>query len=916
MPARNDAFGTLRTLELSGRRASYHSLAALEEAAGVDISRFPKTLKILLESVLRNVDGYSVRREDVLTVAGWTPRERTGAEFPFKPARVVLQDFTGVPSIVDLAALRDACREMGGDPSSINPLVPCDLVIDHSVQVDYYGSVDSFRKNLEKEFQRNRERYEFLKWGQQAFDNFRVVPPGTGIVHQVNLEHLATVVRNENGLAFPDSLVGTDSHTTMINGLGVVGWGVGGIEAEAVMLGQPLYMLLPEVVGFRLRGRLSRHASSTDLVLKVTEMLRSEGVVGAFVEFFGPGLPMLSLPDRATVANMSPEYGATMGYFPVDDVTIGYLEATGRGEHAELAERYSRVQGLWHEAGHEPVFSRMLELDLGSVTPSIAGPKRPQDRIDLDSASQRWRRDLETVYGRQGADGASAMVSEGGVAVQDAPDPGRNGISAVIDGRPWTLRHGSVVIAAITSCTNTSNPKVLIAAALLARAARKRGMKVKPWVKTSFAPGSRVVVDYLSASGLMDDLEALGFANVGFGCTTCIGNSGPLPGPVAEAVVKGRLIVAGVLSGNRNFEGRINPLVKANYLASPLLVVAYALAGSMAVDMLRDPLGMDASGAEVLLRDILPDAGEIERLASSLVREEYFVRRYAEVHRGTEEWRAIHSSGGELYEWDPASGYIRRPPFFQGIAPEPERLQPIRGARVLALFGDSVTTDHISPAGAILPGQPAGRYLVAHGVEPADFNSFGSRRGNHEVMMRGTFDNIRVRNRLAPGTEGGFTTCFVSGDDGEPAVMTIFDAAMRYREAATPLIVMAGRDYGMGSSRDWAAKGTFMLGVRAVIAESFERIHRSNLVGMGVLPLQFLSGESASSIGIEGNETFDIAIGDSLEPGAPLTVEASPSGGGAPKTFEVLCRLDSPVEVEYYRNGGILQTVLRNILRT
>jgi len=915
MDTYKDPFGVVRQLRLSDGEIGYYSLAALEEAAGVGVSRFPKTLKVLLESVLRNVDGYSVHSEDVLRVAGWTPGKRSGAEFPFKPARVVLQDFTGVPSIVDLAALRDACRHMGGNPSAINPLVPCDLVIDHSLQVDHYGSVDAFRKNLEKEFQRNRERYEFLKWGQQAFGNFRVVPPGTGIVHQVNLEHLATVVRNENGLAFPDSLVGTDSHTTMINGLGVVGWGVGGIEAEAVMLGQPLYMLLPEVVGFRLTGGLSGHAGATDLVLRITEMLRAEGVVGAFVEFFGPGLQGLSLPDRATVANMSPEYGATMGYFPVDDVTIGYLEATGRGEHAELAELYSREQGLWHDAGHEPVFSRMLELDLESVTPSIAGPKRPQDRIDLDSARRQWLRDLETVYGRQGVEGASAMTSEGGVAARDTADPGRNGVQAIIDGEPCTLRHGSVVIAAITSCTNTSNPKVLIAAALLARAARKRGLKVKPWVKTSFAPGSRVVVDYLAAGGLMEDLEALGFANVGFGCTTCIGNSGPLPGPVAEAVGKGKLVVAGVLSGNRNFEGRINPLVKANYLASPLLVVAYALAGTMAVDMRLEPLGRDASGAQVFLRDILPDENEVERLASKLVREEFFVRRYAEVHRGTEEWRAIRSSGGERYEWDPASDYIRRPPFFEGLDPEPAPLRPIRGARVLALFGDSVTTDHISPAGAILPGQPAGKYLLQRGVEPPDFNSFGSRRGNHEVMMRGTFDNIRVRNLLAPGTEGGFTTCFVTGGDGGPAVMTIFDAAMRYRENATSLVVIAGRDYGMGSSRDWAAKGTFMLGVRAVIAESFERIHRSNLVGMGVLPLQFLSGESASSLGIDGSETFDIVIGDPPEPGAPVRVNAS-SPGGPPKTFEVLCRLDSPIEVEYYRNGGILHTVLRNILRT
>ena len=911
MNTSSDPFGVVRKLRLSDGEVSYYSLTALESAGLGGVSSLPKTIKILLEAVVRNVDDYSVRREDVAAVAGWTPENAAPSEIPFKPARVVLQDFTGVPSVVDLAALREACRALGGDPSAINPLVPCDLVIDHSVQVDYYGCPNALERNLDREFERNSERYEFLKWGQRAFDNFHVVPPGTGIVHQVNLEHFATVVRRSGGLVFPDTLVGTDSHTTMINGLGVLGWGVGGIEAEAVMLGQPIYMLLPKVIGFRLTGELGDRVNATDLVLTVTETLRNEGVVGTFVEFFGPGLKNLSLPDRATVSNMSPEYGATMGYFPVDSVTLEYLSMTNREAHCELVEHYCREQGLWHDGAHEPRFSRVLELDLGTVRTSLAGPKRPQDRIELGSMPSQWKRDLYTVYGKLAVNGGGNMSAEGSVLQREKPDPGRHGIGVSMNGEHFILYHGAVVIAAITSCTNTSNPSVLVAATLLARAARKRGLKVKPWVKTSFAPGSRVVIDYLKAAGLMEDLEALGFANVGFGCTTCIGNSGPLPGPVAEAVKKGDLVVAGVLSGNRNFEGRINPLVRANYLGSPLLVVAYALAGMAAVDFEREPLGNDSTGRAVYLRDLWPEDAEVKELVDSIVSPGYFRKRYAEVHRGPEQWRAIQTVDRELYDWSPSSGYIKEPPFFRGISPQPVPVQPILGARCLGLFGDSVTTDHISPAGAIQPEQPAGKYLLENGVAVKDFNSFGSRRGNHEVMMRGTFDNIRVRNRLAPGTEGGFTACFAGLEEDQPEIMTIFDASARYHEAGIPLLVIAGKDYGMGSSRDWAAKGTMMLGVRAVIAESFERIHRSNLVGMGVLPLQFLSGESAETHGIKGREVFDIPLDNALVPGQRIPVSVrDPKGEHG---FSVICRIDSPVEVEYYRNGGILHTVLRKI---
>jgi len=913
MNTANDPFGVVRKLRLSDGEVGYYSLEALESMGMDGVSRLPKTIRILLEAVLRNVDEFSVRKEDVQAVAGWNPGKPSLAEIPFKPARVVLQDFTGVPSVVDLAALREACQRFGKDPAKINPLVPCDLVIDHSVQVDHYGSTDALEKNLDREFERNMERYEFLKWGQQAFNNFRVVPPGTGIVHQVNLEHFASVVCRREGMVYPDTLVGTDSHTTMINGLGVLGWGVGGIEAEAVMLGQPIYMLLPEVVGFRLTGELGDRVNATDLVLTVTEMLRNEGVVGTFVEFFGPGLKTLSLPDRATIANMSPEYGATAGFFPVDEVSLEYLRLTNRHEQCELVELYSRAQGLWHHEEHEPAFSKVLELDLASVRTSLAGPKRPQDRIDFESMQARWKRDLFTVYGKESISGADDMSAEGGLAAQEKTDPGRNGIRVSMGGKSFTLRHGAVAIAAITSCTNTSNPAVLIAAALLARAARKKGLTVKPWVKTSFAPGSRVVVDYLQAAGFMEDLEALGFANVGFGCTTCIGNSGPLPGPVAEAVRKGDLVVAGVLSGNRNFEGRINPLVRANYLASPLLVVAYALAGTINLDFEDVPLGRDHDGSDVYLRDLWPRDSEVQELVESIVRPEYFRDRYAEVHKGPVQWRSIRTAEHELYAWNPSSSYIKEPTFFSGSGTQPPGIKSISGARCLALFGDSVTTDHISPAGAIQPEQPAGKYLLENGVSVKDFNSFGSRRGNHEVMMRGTFDNIRVRNRLAPGTEGGFTTCFSGADDGS-LVLTIFDASLKYREAGTPLIVIAGKDYGMGSSRDWAAKGTWMLGVRAVIAESYERIHRSNLVGMGVLPLQFMPGETAESVGITGREVFAIPLDDHLSPGKCISLVVKDPQHGRQRTLRVLCRIDSPVEVEYYRNGGILHTVLRKIV--
>jgi aconitate hydratase len=905
-----DPFGVFSPLSLKEGEVFCYSLRSLE-MIWPRLGSYPKTIKVLLEAALRNFDNYTIRKADIEAIANWGSSTKPQIEVPFKPVRVVLQDFTGVPSLVDLAALREACAALGGDASRINPLVSCDLVIDHSVQVDYFGTPDAFEKNLEREFERNRERYEFLKWGEKVFSNFHVVPPGTGIVHQVNLEYFSDVVHVANGVAYPDSLVGTDSHTTMINALGVLGWGVGGIEAEAVMLGQPVYMLLPEVVGVRLSGALSEGVCATDLVLTMTSILRRAGVVNSFVEFFGPGLPSLSLPDRATVANMAPEYGATTGFFPVDEETLDYLALSGREAHCDLVERYSRHQGLWHDVAETPCFSRVIELDMSTVRPSLAGPKRPQDRIDLSAMSAQWMKDLSTVFAKPAVPEAEEMAAEGGVAVEPRPDTGLDGIEIIMRGQRVSLRHGAVVIAAITSCTNTSNPEILIAAALLARYARKRGLVSKPWVKTSFAPGSRVVVDYLASAGFMDDLDALGFNIVAFGCTTCIGNSGPLPDAVSQAVRTGDLVVAGVLSGNRNFEGRINPLVRANYLASPVLVIAYALAGSVAIDFEREPIGIDGDGREVFLRELWPSDEEVREVARTVVLPEFFRKRYTEVHEGPEPWRAIETTGEALYQWDPDSSYIRKPPFFDGIRPDPEGARPIRRARCLALFGDSVTTDHISPAGMIQPGQPAGLYLLSTGVQEKEFNSFGSRRGNHEVMVRGTFDNIRVRNKLAPGTEGGFTTWFRADGDGE--VMSIYDSAMHYREAGVPLIVIAGEDYGMGSSRDWAAKGTAMLGVRAVIAVSFERIHRSNLIGMGVLPLQFDDGQFAASLGLSGREIFDIAIDDFLKPGDLVEAVANDPKTGKTTPFTLHCRIDTPVELEYYRNGGILQTVVRRI---
>jgi aconitate hydratase len=798
----------------------------------------------------------------------WQPEQDHPPEVPFVPSRVLLQDFTGVPAIVDLAALREAADRLGANPSEVNPLVPCDLVIDHSVQVDYFGRPDALRLNAEREFERNRERYEFLKWGQQAFENLTVVPPATGIVHQVNLEHLAKAVAVRDGVAFPDSLVGTDSHTTMINGIGVLAWGVGGIEAEAAMLGQPVYILSPRVVGFRLRGHLAEGATATDLALTVTQILRQTGVVGQFVEFFGPALDTLGVPDRATVSNMAPEYGATSALFPVDDATIDYMRMTGVTEDMlDLVERYCKTQGLWRSAETEPRFSRVVELDLGTVEPSLAGPKRPQDRIALSAMKEQWRQDISVTFGKESPCSSStidSLVDEGGL-VAPRGDTAVKGSSDTVEvemgDAKFKLHQGSVVIAAITSCTNTSNPSVMMAAGLLAQRAVDRGLRVPPWVKTSLAPGSRVVTDYLEKSGLKRSLEKLGFFVVGYGCTTCIGNSGPLPAEIADAVREHDLVVASVLSGNRNFEGRINPDTRANYLASPPLVVAYALAGTVDIDMLREPLGYDIDGHPVYLRDLWPDSREVQKLIAANIDREQFLSNYDNVLTGSEQWREVDIDDSEIFAWDESSTYIRRPPFFEEISSGLPEISSIKAARALAVLGDSVTTDHISPAGAIPLDSPAARYLEDHGVEPRDFNSFGSRRGNHEVMVRGTFGNIRLRNRLARGTEGGVTRYLPSNE-----LMSIYEAAMRYAEDKTPLVVLAGREYGTGSSRDWAAKGTALLGVRAVIAESFERIHRSNLLGMGILPLQFADSENLQSLGIDGTEVFDIDLSDRLGP--------------------------------------------------
>ncbi|RIK83848.1 MAG: aconitate hydratase AcnA [Planctomycetota bacterium] len=926
----NDPFGARDTFDTKFGRAGIYRLARLEQLGLTNVGALPFSIRVLLESCLRNCDGYVVTEEDVKNLANWGASRGAiapggdGVEIPFKPARVVLQDFTGVPCVVDLAAMRAAMRRLGGDPKKINPLTPVDLVVDHSVQVDHFGTAQALDLNIELEFSRNRERYEFLRWGQLAFNNFRVVPPGTGIVHQVNLEYLAKCVflRPEQGagpaappVALPDSLVGTDSHTTMIDGLGVVGWGVGGIEAEGVMLGQPIYMLMPEVVGMKLTGALPAGATATDLVLTVTQVLRKHGVVNKFVEFFGDGVSTMSLADRATIGNMAPEYGATMGFFPIDDETLRYLSRTGRTpQEVELVERYAKEQGLYRtDAAPPPSFTSIVELDLSTVEPCLAGPKRPQDRIPLSAMKATWRKDVGELYKKQPPNGAAS------------PDPGFAGVSVQQDGKQFAVKHGDVVIAAITSCTNTSNPSVMIAAGLLAKKAVERGLAVPPHVKTSLAPGSRVVTDYFQKAGLQTYLDKLGFNTVGYGCTTCIGNSGPLPEAIAGAVQSHDLVVAGVLSGNRNFEGRINPHVKANYLASPPLVVAYAIAGTTDVNLFHEPLGKGAGGQPVYLRDVWPTRQEVEAVIDASVLPEMFQRQYDDVWKKNEKWNALPVAEGELYQWDPSSTYIQEPPFLIDLTPEAGPIQPIPAARCLAALGDSVTTDHISPAGSIAKSSPAGKFLIEHGVEPADFNSYGARRGNDRVMTRGTFANIRIRNFLAPGTEGGVTRHLPDGQ-----IMSIYDAAMKYKAEGVPLVVLAGAEYGTGSSRDWAAKGTFLLGVRAVIAASFERIHRSNLVGMGVLPLELPAGVTWQALGLTGEEVFEFPELDaSLKPRQVMNIvarrelpaAAPPAGSGAAcdplcthLTFPVTVRIDTPVELDYYRNGGILQTVLRKLL--
>lgn len=886
-------FDALSEFETSdGSNSRFANIGALDKAGICNIAKLPVSIRILLESALRKCDGFLVTEEDVVRIASWSP-EMSPSEIPFSPSRVILQDFTGVPAVVDIAALRDAMVEMGGDPERVNPQVPVDLVVDHSVQVDVSGLFpDARERNLEMEYKRNLERYEFLKWGQQSLDNFRAVPPGRGIVHQVNLEWIASVAREEEGIWIPDTLVGTDSHTTMINGLGVLGWGVGGIEAEAVMLGQPIYMLLPEVVGFELKGSLSPGVTATDMTLRVVEMLREHGCVGKFVEFHGSGLANLGLPDRATIANMAPEYGATCGFFPVDQTTLDYMLLSGRNPaHVENVKRYLEAQGMFHtNATPAPQFTSSLSLDLSSVEPSLAGPKRPQDRVDLSAMKSHWRKSLNAPIGHQG----------------HGVDASRNDDSAAVEGRECELNHGDIVIAAITSCTNTSNPNVMVAAGLLARKARELGLSIKPWVKPSLAPGSRVVTEYFDAAGLTEDLDALGFSVVGYGCTTCIGNSGPLDSEIESAIDEADLVVGSVLSGNRNFEGRIHQKIKANYLASPPLVVAYALAGNLDIDFSSEPLGYSSDGSPVMLADVWPSDDEIHSTVQSAIGPEMFIERYSDV-LSEPRWDAIPSKTGSLFEWDEESTYVRLPSFLQGIGRQPESIEPIKSARVLVKVGDSVTTDHISPAGAFPHHGPAGQYLISRGVEPRDFNSFGSRRGNHEVMVRGTFANIRMRNEIAPGTEGGFTTHFPTGE-----VTSIYEASTRYQADQTPLIVLAGSQYGTGSSRDWAAKGTLLLGVKAVIATSFERIHRSNLVGMGVLPLTFAEGDSAVSLGLDGTESFDIPASAELEPMSSISVTATKIDGRKLQ-FDAVVRLDTPVEVEYYRNGGILPAVLRNL---
>ena len=908
-----NSFSTRTTLTTGSGRVDYFSLPALERAGFPEIARLPYSLKILLENLLRREDGRFVHGSHVEALARWDVTSGAQQEIAFTPARVLLQDFTGVPAVVDLAAMRDGMVRLGGDPARVNPLQPVELVIDHSVQVDHFAERNAADLNAALEFTRNKERYTFLRWGQEAFRNFRVVPPDTGIVHQVNLEYLARVIfREESGgatLAYPDTLVGTDSHTTMVNGLGVVGWGVGGIEAEAAMLGQPISMLIPEVIGFRLMDRLPEGATATDLVLTITERLRKFGVVGKFVEFFGPGLESLTIADRATLGNMSPEYGATIAICPIDEMTLDYLRLTARDEaHVALVEAYAKEQGLFRAAGApDPVYTNTLELDLSTVEPSLAGPKRPQDRVSLRQSKVKFAQALETMIaerkGKAPAAGAAAAAAPAASATATA--------TATLELTPGVddLDHGSVVVAAITSCTNTSNPSVMIGAGLLARNAVQRGLTVKPWVKTSLAPGSLIVTEYYKASGLLPYLEQLGFNIVGYGCTTCIGNSGPLPDAVSAAVREKNLVVASVLSGNRNFEGRIQSQVRANYLASPPLVVAYAIAGKMQIDLTTEPLGTGSDGSPVYLKDIWPTEREIQQTMLSSVKSGMFRSKYAEVFDGDDRWRALPVPAGERFEWDDDSTYIRNPPFFDGLTLEPAPLADIRGGRVLAVLGDSVTTDHISPAGSIPADSPAGKYLVGKGVPPKDFNSYGARRGNHEVMMRGTFANIRLRNQLAPGTEGGWTTLLPDG-----AVTTIYDASVTYRERGVPLIVLAGKEYGSGSSRDWAAKGTLLLGVKAVIAESFERIHRSNLVNMGILPLRFAEGENAASLGLTGRETFDIlGMAESLAPAARMRVRVT-AEDGAVREFTAVARIDTPEELVAFRHGGILPYVLRQLV--
>jgi aconitate hydratase len=896
-----NSFGSRAALKVADEE---YQIYRLDAVAGSDT--LPFSLKVLLENLLRNEDGTNITASHINALAQWDPGKKPDTEIQFTPARVILQDLTGVPAVVDLAAMREAMQALGGDPTKINPLIPAELVIDHSVVADVFGSPDAFTRNVEIEFQRNRERFGFLRWGQQAFSQFKVVPPGTGIVHQVNIEYLARVVMNRDGVAYPDTCVGTDSHTTMQNGLGVLGWGVGGIEAEAAMLGQPISMLIPQVVGFRLTGELPSGATATDLVLTITELLRKHGVVGKFVEFYGEGVAAVPVANRATIGNMSPEFGSTCAIFPIDQNTLDYLKLTGRpaGQLA-LIEAYAREQGLWHQPDHEARYSEQLELDLGTVVPSIAGPKRPQDRIALADAKQAFRDVLPNYVPEETLDDdlADTFPASDPVAAGSGGRPSNPIQVTLDDGTQTEVDHGSVVIAAITSCTNTSNPSVMVGAALLAKKAVDKGLNRKPWVKTTLAPGSKVVMDYYERAGLLPYLDKLGFNLVGYGCTTCIGNSGPLPQAISDAVNENDLAVSAVLSGNRNFEGRINPDVKMNYLASPPLVVAYALAGTMDIDLDHEPLGSDAEGKPVFLADIWPSAQEIADVVQHAVAEEMFTRDYADVFKGDDNWRGLDVPAGNTYAWDEDSTYVRRPPYFDGMPAEPEPVTDIIGARALAKLGDSVTTDHISPAGAIKTDSPAGKYLTEHGVERRDFNSYGSRRGNHEVMIRGTFANIRLRNQLAPGTEGGITT-----KDGEQ--LPIYDASRQYIEAGTPLIVLGGKEYGSGSSRDWAAKGTLLLGVRAVLVESFERIHRSNLIGMGVLPLQFRPGESAASLGLTGEETFDIRGIEAMN-NSDVPNEVTVSADG--KEFRAVVRIDTPGEADYYRHGGIMQYVLRSL---